>query len=117
MRRILLVDDDQAWGQAAAEKLRESGFDVVLVPDYRGALTELDSTRTLDLLITDIVMPRNVNGIALSRMALMRRHDIKVLYVSAYDVPGAADEALAPILRKPVNLDDLVAEVRRLVAA
>jgi CheY-like chemotaxis protein len=35
------------------------------------ALEELESARTIDLLITDIVMPERVNGIALSRMARM----------------------------------------------
>jgi hypothetical protein len=33
----------------------------------------LESPRPIDLLVTDIVMPERVNGIALSRMARMRR--------------------------------------------
>lgn len=116
MARILFVDDDVAWGQSAAEELRQKGFDVCLVPDYRGALTELDSDRPIDLLIADIVMPRNVNGVALSRMARMRRHDLKVMYVSAYDIPGADEEALGPILRKPLDIGRLATEVHRFLA-
>jgi hypothetical protein len=32
--------------------------------DYRLALEDLESTRSIDLLITDIVMPERVNGVA-----------------------------------------------------
>src|SRR5215470_7617430 len=98
--RILLVDDDLAFGAAAAGALRSAGFEVFVAPDYRLALEELESSRPIDLLITDIVMPERVNGVALSRMARMRRQDLKVMYLSAYDIPGAEEEALGPILKK-----------------
>jgi CheY-like chemotaxis protein len=114
--RILFVDDDQVWGEAAAAELRRNGYEVCLAPDYRLALTELDSGRPIDLLITDIVMPKNVNGVALSRMARMRRHDLKIMYVSAYDIPGADEEALGPILRKPIAIDRLASEVEKILA-
>src|SRR6476661_6099750 len=75
---ILVVDDDQIFGDAIARVLRTAGFEVSLAPDYRLALENLESTRPIDLLITDIVMPDRVNGVALSRMARMRRPDLKV---------------------------------------
>jgi CheY-like chemotaxis protein len=115
--RLLLVDDDLLFGEAAAAVLRSAGFEVVLAPDYRLALEDLESTRPIDLLITDIVMPDRVNGIALSRMARMRRPKLKIIYVTAYDLPGVQDEALGLILSKPVDLDRLLAEVRRALAA
>ncbi len=111
--RILVVDDDLALGEALAGALRAAGFEVFLAPDYRLALEDLESTRPVDLLITDIVMPQRVNGIALSRMARMRRPELKVIYMTAYDIPGAEDEALGPVLLKPIDTDSLVAEVRR----
>ena len=114
---ILLVDDDTAWGEATAELLRRKGFSVVVAPDHRLALAELESERPVDVLIADIVMPRHVNGIALSRMARMRRAGIKVIYMTAYDVPGAEDEALGPILRKPIDGEQLASEVHRVLGA
>lgn len=115
--RILLVDDDLAFRAAAAGALRTAGFEVCVAPDYRLALEELESPRPLDLLITDIVMPDRVNGVALSRMARMRRHDLKVVYVTAYDIPGVEDEAFGPVLKKPFDDDRLLSEVRRALAA
>ena len=44
--------------------LRAAGFEVSLAPDHRLALEDLESTRPIDLLITDIVMPDRVNGVA-----------------------------------------------------
>ena len=113
--RILVVDDDTVFGDAAARVLR-AGFEVSLAPDHRLALEDLESTRPVDLLITDIVMPDRVNGVALSRMARMRRPELKVMYLTAYDIPGVEDEAAGPVLRKPIDEDRLVAEVRRVLA-
>ena len=114
--RILLVDDDAAFGAAAASALRAEGLEVVAAPDYRLALDELESTRPIDLLITDIVMPERVNGVALSRMARMRRPELKVIYLTAYDIPGVEEEALGPVLCKPIDDNRLVMEVRRTLA-
>jgi DNA-binding NtrC family response regulator len=112
-----LVDDDLAFGEAAAHVLRAAGFEVFVAPDHRLALEDLESARPINLLITDIVMPQRVNGVALSRMARMRRPGLKVLYVTAYDIPGIEDEVAGSILRKPVDNEQLIAEVRRILAA
>lgn len=113
--RILLVDDDEGFRYAAAKALRKGGFEVVDVPDYRGALEALDANQPVDVLVTDIVMPDRVHGFALARMARMRRPDLKILYLTAYDLP--ATEAIGKVLRKPVTDVDLVDEVRHALAS
>ena len=97
--------------------LRAAGFEVSLSPDHQLALEDLESARPIDLLITDIVMPDRVNGIALSRMAQMRRPGLKVIYLTGYEIPGVEDEANGPVLRKPIDDEQLLAEVRRVLAA
>jgi len=81
----------------------------------RLALQILESPQPLDLLITDVVMPDRVNGFALARMARMRRLDLKILYVSAYELP--TEEAIGKILRKPIAPDALVVEAGLALAA
>jgi CheY-like chemotaxis protein len=111
---ILLVDDDKTFCYAGAKALRMAGFKVSSAPDHRLALQILEGADPIDLLITDIVMPDRVNGFALARMGRMRRLHLKVLYLTAYEVP--TDEAIGPVLRKPVPLEVLVAEARSALA-
>jgi CheY-like chemotaxis protein len=110
---ILVVDDDEAFCYVAAKALRAAGYLVTIAPDFRVALQILEGDQPLDLLITDIVMPDRVNGFALARMARLRRLDLKVLNMTAYDLP--TDEALSKILRKPFPLEILPLEVARVL--
>jgi CheY-like chemotaxis protein len=111
------VDDDVVFSEATARVLRAAGFEVSLAPDHRLALEDLESARPIDLLITDIVMPERVNGVALSRMAQMRRPGLKVIYLTGYDIQGLEDEADGPVLREPIDEEHLVAKVRSVLAA
>lgn len=113
---ILVVDDDETNGAAMGQVLQKSGYSVRVMAHFQPALEALEGDTPIDLLLTDIVMPSRVNGVALSRMARMRRRDIKVLYVTGYDIPGVEREALGPVLRKPVSDEDLLAEIGRLLA-
>src|SRR5271155_4098004 len=111
--RILLVDDDDAFRYAAARALDTAGFIVEEAPDYRTALEILEDKNPLSLLVTDLVMP-GLNGFALARMARMRHLNLKVLYMTAYDVP--THEAVGKILRKPLTLELLIDEARLALA-
>jgi DNA-binding NtrC family response regulator len=112
-KQILLVDDEEGYREATAATLRAAGYAVQVAPDYRLALEILESDDPIDILVTDIVMPDRVNGMALSRMARMRRPDIRVIYISGYDIPGLEREALGTMLRKPVDDDQLLTEIAR----
>ena len=112
---ILLVDDEEGFRYAAGKALREAGFTVTVAEDYRDALVQLESESPVDLLVTDIVMPDRVNGFALARMARMRRLHLKILYLTAYDVPTV--EAVGKVLRKPVSNEQLIGEVREALAS
>jgi CheY-like chemotaxis protein len=113
--RILVVDDDDGFRYSLEKCLRAAGFDVAGARDYRDALPLLDKGDRVDLLVTDIVMPHKVNGFALARMGRMRNHDLKVLYITAFEVP--TQEAIGKILRKPVTGEQIVQEVQTALAA
>lgn len=107
---VLLVDDEESFRYSAGRALEKAGFTVCPAKDYLGALEILQSAAPVDLLVTDIVMPDGIHGFALARMARMRRLGMKVLYLTAYDVPTV--EAVGKVLRKPITDEDLVAAVR-----
>lgn len=111
--RVLIVDDDDSFRYAIAKLLTDAGFTAAEAPDYRRALEILEDKQPLALLLMDVVIP-GVNGFALARMARMRHLGLKVIYVSAFDgIP--TDEAIGPVLRKPIEPDALLGEVRKLL--
>lgn len=116
MSHVLIVEDDPAFRYAAEKALGEAGFGVTVAQSYLSALQVLNGDREVDLLLTDLVMQKGVNGFALARMARMRRRDLKILYVTAYpDLP--MDEALGKVIHKPISGEELVEEVRGALAS
>jgi CheY-like chemotaxis protein len=113
---ILVVDDDAPYREALGQILQREGYTASLAPDFRGALEILESDRPVDLMLVDIVMPDRVNGVALGRMARLRRKDLKIIYVTGYNIPGIDREALGPILHKPVDEAVLLREISRVLA-
>lgn len=111
-RSLLVVDDDEAFRTASTAVLRGAGYAVSVAPDHRLALQMLEGDNPVDLLLVDIVMPDRVNGFALARMARLRRPGLKVIYMSGYDLPNLNAEALGPVIRKPIDSDALLAQVR-----
>ncbi|HEY6434253.1 MAG TPA: response regulator [Acetobacteraceae bacterium] len=113
---VLVVEDEEVLAKTYGDVLCRAGFSISIAPDFQRALEVLEADRPVDLLLTDIVMPSGVNGIALSRMARMRQRGVKVIYITGHDIPGAETLALGPILRKPIDQAVLIAEVTRTLA-
>lgn len=112
-KSVLVVDDDEAYREATAKLLRSAGYEVWSAPGYQLALEILETDKPIDALLVDIVMPDGVNGMALARMARLRRPGIAVVYISGYDIPGLEREALGPVVRKPVDDGQLLEATAR----
>lgn len=108
---VLVVDDDEIFVAAIGRLLEVAGYHVTTASDFQRALAALEADRRIDVLVTDIVMPAGVNGIALSRMARLRQRDLRVIYITGYHMPEAVHEALGPVLRKPVDEEELLRQV------
>jgi CheY-like chemotaxis protein len=107
-QRVLVVDDDSAVRMMVARALESSGYAVVSARDGAHALELLECVDDIDLVLTDIRMPR-VDGLELGREVAARQWQIPVLYMSA-DPPDAA------CLQKPFTILTLITSVRRLLA-
>lgn len=108
---ILVVDDNQPCAEAIGLVLRNAGYHVSVAQHFTEALSILDHSPPPDLLLADIVVPNSVNGAALARMARIRNPDIRVIYVTGYDIPGIDRETFGPLMRKPLANDQLLATV------
>jgi DNA-binding NtrC family response regulator len=108
-RIVLLVDDDDAIRRSISAALMMAGYAVVAVDHYRGA-----SGRSFDLAIIDVKMPPwHPHGLALGRMARLRRPNLRFVFISGYPDLVNADtgEPLRPVLLKPARLNQTIAAV------
>lgn len=114
--RILVVEDETQIAQLIEATLRKAGYEVVLVGEAEAALERLACGReTLELLVTDVVMPGG-SGIGLVQRAHELRPDLPVVVVSGYPRSDARDGMLAeldvPFLAKPFRARELLEVVR-----
>jgi two-component system, cell cycle sensor histidine kinase and response regulator CckA len=115
---VLVVDDESTVRRFARRVLIEHGYDVHEASDGSEALEVVGSLYDrLDVVVSDIVMPR-VNGVELLRQLAMVRPELPVILMSGYAGPQLAErgiEAPCSILTKPFSAETLVAEVRRCI--
>jgi PAS domain S-box-containing protein len=112
---ILVVEDDTDVRSYLADVLRGLDYRVVAAPNAEAALDLLRSDRTVDLLLTDIIMP-GWNGRELAKEADRLRPGLKVLYMTGYSRnavvhQGRLDEGV-DLLQKPVSQAQLATRVR-----
>mgnify|MGYP000055668655 FL=1 len=110
-RVILLVDDETELLRIAEAYLQDLGFKVISATSGKEALEAMESLDRVDLLLTDVVMPGGMNGVALAREVTSRDPSIAVLYASGFPT-GVIEENSkvildAPLLHKPYSLNAL----------
>ena len=116
-RRILLLDDNVEVRAVSAQQLRELGAEVVEGDDAVQGLAALQ-TGSFDILVSDIVMPGELDGLALAERVRARDPALPILLVSGYSESSA--EAVRRgfrIMRKPFALSELGEAVGGLLAS
>jgi CheY-like chemotaxis protein len=111
-RSILIVDDEFGLAEMLREMLGEKGYDVCLASNGQLAL-EIMGERTVDLVITDVMMPV-MDGPELStavRRSEIHRHIPIVLMTSLPSPPGDASGLYDAILRKPFTPELLLSTI------
>ena len=78
-----MVEDEEALRELARRLLERQGYHVFVAADARDAFRLVEAHPSIDLLLTDIVMP-GISGPELTRQLVERRPDLKVLYMSGY---------------------------------
>ena len=111
--RILLVEDDQSVAEATQDLLHSMGFDTRLAGDGAAALAFVESDPKLALVLSDVVIPGDVNGLDLARTLRDRRPELPVILVTGYSIyaPKVMAEGFA-LIEKPYRRDVLAASLR-----
>jgi CheY-like chemotaxis protein len=113
---VLVVDDEDAVRAVARRILTSAGYVVLEASDGVEALKVLkDYSGGIDLLLTDVVMPRMGGQELAERMNDVQR-DIRVLFMSGYLEDGLlanrGEVSDSLPLSKPFTAEDLLPRVR-----
>ncbi len=117
---ILLADDNEVVRRLLREQFLDAGYQVLDAGSGEEALSLLElAGNTIDLLITDVMMPR-ITGPELARRCVAKLPRLKVLFLSGYGADALkGDELLqsrrAEFVSKPVNLRDLIAKAQSMI--
>lgn len=117
---VLLVEDDPAVLGLARGSLEAQGYRVLSASSAQEANAMLASgngacLRSLDLMVTDVVMPGQ-SGRSLAEELHIRRPDLRVLYISGHTddqvIAHGVHESSTWFLQKPFSPEDLARKVR-----
>ena len=106
---ILVVDDDDPVRAFVSDALASEGYAVLNTADPLEA-RRIVTSRTVHLLLTDVVMPR-MNGLELAEHVEVASSATKVLLMSGY-MTALMKASGRPILTKPFTIDALLHAVR-----
>jgi len=108
---VLLAEDEDKVRAVIERQLTGLGYRVTACRDGTEALASLEADPSIDILVTDIVMPGPLQGPHLARECRARRPDLPVIFMSGYPQEAAIHgNGLKPDdiqLTKPVRLRDL----------
>jgi CheY-like chemotaxis protein/anti-sigma regulatory factor (Ser/Thr protein kinase) len=111
--RVLLVEDDVQVASLTSAMLAELGYEVIPVTTGQAALDELAATPDIALVLSDVMMPGGMDGMALVREMRQRRISLPVVLVSGFSAAAKRDAESEgiPLLPKPYSLGDLASQL------
>lgn len=118
--RVLVVEDEPGVRSMLGAVLRASGYDPLLAEDGRDAADRLSAGLTVDVVLTDIRMPR-MDGVAFVTHLRSQEstRDLPVLAMSAYNDERQEREVRAAgadlFLPKPFTVQALASALRTLL--
>lgn len=112
---VLLVEDNPDVAIASTGLLEQLGYSVRWASDVDAALKEI-ATDGIDLVLSDIVMPGKMDGLALARALKQNHPRLPILLATGYSEAAQNAAAEFPILRKPYQIHELNEALSRLAA-
>ena len=118
VERIMVVEDDLMVRELACETLLAGGYEVIKVESPAEAVALITEGVMIDLLLTDVVMPK-MNGRELYSQISLLLPGLKVLYMSGYTDNVIADQGVlhagVAFLQKPFSVRSLLEKVRQVL--
>jgi CheY-like chemotaxis protein len=115
VKTVLVVDDEPGLRAVVREVLEDEGYNV-LEASHGAAMLELLAQKRADLVLLDVMMPGGDGRQAYRELrARGDLPEVPVIMMSAAVRPDGLDSSIAAFLRKPFDLDHLLALVATLI--
>jgi CheY-like chemotaxis protein len=111
---LLVIDDEEGVRRVVRRMLAQSGCRVLEAANGLEGLLALEEGAVVDLVLTDLAMPR-VGGLAVVEVLGRRRPEIPVVLMSG-DGAALRGAPQVPFLRKPFTSDELYRLVGELLS-
>ncbi len=116
---VMVVEDDPAVRMLVLDLLRELGYQTYEAVDAKTALPLLESSRRVDLLVTDVGLP-GMNGRQLAEIARQHRPGLKVLFMTGYAQKAAERQGFLEdgmdMVAKPFAVELLASKIRTMTS-
>src|SRR5882724_445941 len=115
---IVLVVDDETLLRGVVRRALEPEMSVIEAPDGEDALALLDRGVTVDLVLTDFMMPR-ISGLQVMAVLTRYRPELPIIGMTGHADPALREGAAkfgVRVLQKPFEMGALVASVREILA-
>jgi len=117
---ILLVEDEAMLLSTITKMLEDCGYTVVQTALPKDAIAICERDQTIDLVLTDLVMP-DMNGKVMMERIKEARPDIRFLFMSGYTADIVAQRGIVeegtPFIQKPLEMKQLNQKIRELLAS
>ena len=113
--KILVVEDCPALRELADQVLTGLGYGVLLAEDGPTAIGLVKAGAKFDLLFTDVVLPKGMDGVEVAKKIRQMRPGVKVLYTSGYTREAMTRNNFrggTKLLNKPYRRVQMAAMVR-----
>jgi DNA-binding NtrC family response regulator len=114
---VLIVEDEVLIRMSAAATLEDAGYRILEAGSGAEAVEVLFANKGIDVLMTDVSMPGEMDGLDLVALVRRRHPGIRAMVVSGdTSAKDAADAGAIGFLSKPYMADALVHAINELVA-
>jgi CheY-like chemotaxis protein len=100
---VLVVEDNADVRNVAVSLLKELGYRTIEADTASAALEVLASARNVRLVFSDVVLPGQIDGLALARAVCTKYPNVPVVLTTGYTKVFESDPEF-PLLRKPYQI-------------
>ena len=112
--RVLLVEDNPDLAETTEHLLTAHGFRVVRALAAAQALKYADDGEPFDLVLSDVVMPGEMDGLMMARRLRLRYPRLPIVLISGYST-ALVEEYDFNVLHKPCAPGELLAALRQAI--